>query len=444
MTRALVIFTDDFKPRPYWWEAAAPGVAGTDAVPEDADVAIVGSGYAGLCAALELARSGTRVRVLEAEALGFGASTRNGGMVSGGINVGKGVDLVARWGEDTARALLEDGLASYDFLGEIIAREKIDCDYRRVGRFVGAHSPGAYAALARRAEQLGRVLDLGLEMVPRARQHEEIASEYYYGGLRVARAGGLHPARYHRGLLDACRRHGVGLHAHAPVRRIESRGDGVSLVTPKGVVAAREAVIATNGYTGEATPWHRRRLVPAASYIVATEPIGEARVRGLFPGLRMIADTKRVLYYFRPSPDGTRVLFGGRPRLAHAGPVRGARDVHGYLCRVFPQLRGVRITHAWRGNVAMTFDALPHMGYRDRVHYCLGCNGSGVAMMGYLGHQTALKILGRSNRPCAFDAMPFGTRPLYTGNTWFLPFVSAYYHVRDELDRSLARWSAGA
>jgi glycine/D-amino acid oxidase-like deaminating enzyme len=440
MAPSKAILAEDFKAAPYWWEAAPPAAGGTDPLPDAAEVAVVGSGYAGLCAALELARNGVRVAVLDAAALGFGASTRNGGMVSGGINLAKAVDLRGRYGAHRARALLEDSLASYDFLEGIIAREEIRCDYRRTGRFVAAHTPRAYEGQVRRAALLAEVLDLGIEMIPRARQREEIASDFYFGGMRVARAGGLHPARYHRGLLDACRRHGVSLCPHSPVTAIEHEGGRrLRVRTTRGTLGAREAVVATNGYTGKATPWHRRRVVPVASQIVATEPIGEAAVRGLFPALRMIADTKRVLYYFRPSPDGTRVLFGGRPRFGRRDVHAGAGDLYAYMCAVFPQLRGVRLTHAWNGNVAMTFDSLPHMGHRAGVHYCLGCNGSGVAMMGYLGHQTALKILGRSNRACAFDLASFPTRMAYTGNTWFLPAVNTYYQLCDWMERASAR-----
>jgi len=432
------ILAPDFKEQPYWWEAARPSREGALPLPAETDVAVVGSGYAGLCAALELQRNGTRAVVLEARDLGFGASTRSGGMVSGGINIAKGVDLVRRVGEERARALFEDGIASYDFLEDIIAREKIECAYAPVGRFVGAHTPAAFRAQAERARAITRLADLHIEMIPRARQHEELASDYYHGGMVVGRAGGLHPALYHRGLLEACRRAGVTLCPHTRVEGITRGSGGVQVRTSGGMVRAREAVVATNGYTGPATPWHRRRLIPVASYIIATEELGTERVRELFPKLRMVADSKRDLYYFRPSPDGTRVLFGARAYLAETGPRRGAVAVYRKMCRVFPQLRGVRITHAWNGYVAITWDALPHMGRHDGVFHCLGCNGSGVAMMGYLGHQTALRILGRSNRRCAFNDLPFETRPLYNGVPWFVPLGNAWYRLRDAVDR----WAA--
>ena len=154
--------------------------------------------------------------------------------------------------------------------------------------------------------------------------------------------------------------------------------------------------------------------------------------------MRMIADTKRVLYYFRPSPDGTRVVFGGRASFRTRTALETAPILYEYMVGVFPQLRGVRLSHAWTGNVAFTFDRIPHMGDRDGVHYALGCNGSGVVMMSHLGHRTALKILGRTNRPSAFDGLPFETRPLYHGTPWFLPAIGAWYKLRDWIDRRSA------
>jgi len=145
-----------------------------------------------------------------------------------------------------------------------------------------------------------------------------------------------------------------------------------------------------------------------------------------------------VLCYYRMSPDGRRMVFGGRARFTQVDARVSAAVLHRYMVDRFPQLRGVRVTHAWTGNTAFTLDALPHMGSRDNLHYCLGCNGSGIAMMTYLGWQTARKIAGAANYACSFDTEEVPDHPLYSGNPWFLPAVGGYYRLRDRLDRLFA------
>jgi glycine/D-amino acid oxidase-like deaminating enzyme len=254
----------------------------------------------------------------------------------------------------------------------------------------------------------------------------------------IERSGKIHPALYHKGLLEACRRHGVRLCGKAAVGRIEREADGFAVTTARGRLRAREVIIATNGYTGGLTPNLRRRVIPVASHIIATEELPPDLASSLIPKGRTINDTRRVLCYYRKSPDGKRMLFGGRARFTQVTPEVSAPVLYRFMTERFPQLKGVRLTHAWTGNVAFTFDFLPHMGREQGMHYCLGCNGSGVAMMTYLGYQTARKILGGANRVCTLDDRPFPTKPFYAGNPWFLPLVGSYYRMRDRIDRLVA------
>ncbi len=428
------VFTENFKTDPYWWEAARPDHEEERALPDACDVLVIGSGFAGLSAALELKRNGVDVCVVDAEALGWGASSRNGGHVSGGVNIGKSSGLPAK----QINAMIEEAAESYQHLEDVIERENIDCFYRRSGRFVGAHCPSAYAKLERRVEELNAHADSGAEMIPRERQREELNTDFYYGGMTVELSGCLHPALYHGGLLKACRAAEVTLCPRTRAGYIAGNEDDFTVDTSRGRIRARQVVVATNGYTGEATPWHQQRVVPVSSYIIATEELGEERVRALFPKLKVVGDTKRVLYYFRPSPDLKRVIFGGRASFAAKSVLETAPRLHEFMLRVFPQLKGTRITHGWTGNVAFTYDRVPHMGTQSGLHYCLGCNGSGVVMMSHLGHQTALKILGRTNRVSAFEAVELPSIPFYGGNPWFLPMVGGYYQLRDWLDRRFA------
>jgi glycine/D-amino acid oxidase-like deaminating enzyme len=441
------IFHPEFKSEPYWWEAWRPTAEGSVEPGRQADVVVIGAGYAGLSAALELRRNGTDVTVLEAADFGAGASTRNGGAVSGGISLGKGLGGTGgsknreAWAREIA-AMLEDAAQSFLSLEMVVEREKIDCFYTRSGRFVGAYTPEHYDDLARRLDALNRSAHVEGYMLPQDRQREEIDSDYYFGGAVIERSGKIHPALYYGGLLEACRRLGARLCARTPAETIRSVHGGFEIATPRGAITAKEIIIATNGYTSNITPRLKRRVIPVASHIIATESLPHDLASTLIPRGRTISDTPRVLTYYRMSPDGQCMVFGGRARFTQVLPKVSAPVLYQFMTARFPQLEGVKITHAWTGNVAFTFDFLPHMGLQEGMHYCLGCNGSGVAMMSYLGFQTARKILGGGNRVCAFDRDEFPTHQFYTGHPWFLPLVGAWYRFKDGMDRRRAMWNA--
>lgn len=434
------IFHKDFKPAPYWWEAYKPVAGDLADVPREARVAIIGGGYAGLACAIELADAGVGSCVLDASEPGFGASTRNGGMVSGGVNIGKSfTGKVTELADDQKRELLSSAADAFALVEALIKRERIECHWQHSGRFQGAWTPRDYAVQEKSVAKLNDLAQSGSYMVPRERQREEVGSDYYYGGMVVERSASLHPALYYQGLLEAARRRGVTICSMARTGRIERHGKEWRIETARGILTAGDVVIATNGYTGGMTPALQRRLIPVASHIIATEELPPDLAASISPKRRTLSETKRVLCYYRLSPDGRRMIFGGRARFTSATPEVSASILHRFMTDRFPQLRGAKVTHAWTGNVAFTFDALPHTGRMDGLHYALGCNGSGVAVMTYMGTQTARRIIGGTNRPCGFELAEFPDFPLYRGNPdWVLPTLGAYYRFRDGLSRLLA------
>ena len=413
-------------------------------VPEETDVAVVGSGYTGLQAAITLADRGHRVTVLEAREFGHGASSRSGGHVSGGVKIGKGSadgkpsPLFNKLGAERFNGLYEEAFESFSHLENFIEREKINCHYVRGGRFVAAYTPRHFEGLKARLPFFDHGGLNGCRLVPREQQREEIGSDFFHGGMVVERSGKLHPALYHKGLLEACKRREITLCANAPVRNIRADGSGFRLNAGDVEVRAAEVLLSTNAYSERASSqWLRRRVIPLTSCLIATEEIDEALIARLIVNDRSINDTKRVLSYFRVSPDGKRILFGGRESFFTDEPLESGRRLHARMTSIYPELAKVKITHSWSGKVAMTFDHLPHIGLENGIHYAAGCNGSGVAMMSYLGYRIGAKIAGE-NTPCAFDGLPFPTRPTYTGKTWFMPLVGGYFKTMDRLERYFA------
>lgn len=430
------IFHNSYRSRPFWWEAYEPGSDDIEELPKTASVAVIGAGYAGLSCALELQKLGIDSVVLDAETPGFGGSTRSGGMVSGGVSIGKRYSGKSK--PDELLALYSDAADSFTLIEKLIAEEHIKCEWKKTGRFTGAWCRKHYDHLAAKIDALNEGADAGAYLLARDQQREEIGSDYYHGGMVVMRSGHLHPALYFKGLLDAVKRRAIPICSKAAVVKIVELGNGFRIDTLRGSISAREIVVCTNGYTGAVTAELQRRVIPVGSYIVATEELPTDVAEGLIPRDKSISDTRRVLTYFRMTGDRSRLIFGGRAKFGHHTPEETAPILYRLMCDRFPQLRGFKITHAWTGNVAFTFDELPHMGTMKGLHYALGCNGSGIAMMTYLGTMTANKIAKAQNYHCAFDREEFPTHPLYRGNPWFVPFLGRYFRIRDWLDRNLA------
>jgi len=428
------IFHKDFKAEPFWCEAHRPSALPEIALPRELRVVIIGAGYAGLSAALELTALGLDCLIFDANEPGFGASTRNGGMVSGGVNVGKRY-MSKPMPPDQAAPFLADAADAFSLIEDLITKEKIDCGWTKAGYFLGAWCKSHYDDMAKKVDHLNAAAKSDCYVVPQERQREEIGSDYYRGGMVVGRAAHIHPALFFKGLLELCQRHGVKIASKTPATKLTQTATGWSVETARGTIIAGDVIIATNGYTGDITPQLKRRVVPVGSYIIATEELPPDLAATLSPKNRSIADTRRVLTYYRMSPDKKRLIFGGRAKFGHTDPVDTAPILYQFMMDRYPQLKGVKITHAWTGNVAFTLDEMPHMGKFDNLHYALGCNGSGIAMMTYLGQQTARKVAGKSNRVCAFDRPEFPDHPLYNGSTWFLPLVGRYFRTRDWIDR---------
>lgn len=424
------LFTPDCKMAPYWWDhVPRPDLPLRD-VPAKADVVVVGSGYTGLHAALQTARGGRHTVVLDAEAAGFGCSTRNGGQISTSIKPSY-EDLSQRHGAESAFAILKEGHASLAWIKHFIAAEQLDCEFGVVGRFHAAHNASQYEAMTRRIANQPKGLEVEAHAVPRSEQQSELGSAIYHGGVIYSSHASVDPARYHQGLLELVRSAGADVIAHCPVTAVEGTCGGFRVQTLRGTIIARDVVIATNGYTGALTPWLQRRVIPIGSYMIATEPLEPSLMDRLIPKNRIVSDTRKVVYYYRSSPDRRRILFGGRVSLNETDPRVSGPKLHADMVQIFPELASTRISHSWCGFIAYTFDELMHVGRHDGMYYAMGYCGAGVGTASYFGMRIGQQVLGLAEGKTALDGLKFQTRPLYYGNPWFLAPSILYYRWRD-------------
>ena len=433
LARGTVLRGDSVRMQPFWWEAAPPFSSTCAPLPLQVDVLIVGAGFTGLSAALTLARAGRQVLVVDANVPGFGASTRNGGQIGSGNQKFRVKALIAMKGERMATELLREGAAMLDHIERVILDERIDCDFVRCGRFRGAMRPEHYEAMARDLEDLQRLTKVEFEMVPRGEQSREIGSDLFHGGSLLPMDAGLHPGRYHAGLMQRAQAAGAVICGHAQVKGITPARPGFLVGFDAHDLLAREVVIATNGYTRSVGRFFSRRIVPVRSAQIATGLIPEGLFDQLMPKRRVYGNTNRVFSYFRSAPGERRIVWGGRAsHFSNPGAPASYAHLARDLLRVFPSLATTTVTHAWSGEIGYTFDDFPHLGRAPNgVHYALGYCGTGVSRSTYFGRKIALKILGHADGRSAFDDMPLPGHPFHMVAKSAVPIVEAWHRLRD-------------
>lgn len=419
--------------RPFWWHAAPPAQGPWDAPPPAADVVVIGSGFTGLSAALVLARAGRHVVIVDAGVPGFGASTRAGGQVGSGNQKFRVKTLIAMKGERHAVALLREGVEMLDGIESLIQDEKIDCDFRRCGRFRGAMHPDHYEAMARDMEDLRRYAGVDSAMVPRAEQHREVGTDLFHGGSVLPMDAGLHPGKYHAGLLARAVEAGVQVLGNMPVRGIRSEANHHGVCCDQHVIRARNVLVATNGYTKNVGAYFRKRIFPVLSAQIATGQIPPHIFATLLPSNRVYGNTNRVFFYFRPAPGEPRLIWGGRGDWLSRE--RGA-GIHAHLARnllqTFPMLADIPVSHAWSGRIGYTFDEFPHLGCSPAgVHYAMGYCGTGISRATHFGRKIAWQMLGDPRGESAFSALAFPSHRFHAFTKIGVPAVTAWYRLRD-------------
>lgn len=418
---------------PYWWEAAPPQTLPRQEVLPLSDVVIVGAGYTGVSAGLTLARAGRSVQIFDRMKPGEGASTRNGGIASGNLRPGH-AELTKKFGKERADGILMEGKLAREDLAQFIQAEGIECDFKIVGRFSGASKQSDYEMLAREADQLRATLGVEAFAVPKSEQRAHLGTDFYSGGMVRTDIGGLHPAKLHAGILKRALEAGARVHGETAVTGVRSNGVHYEVETARGVVKARHVIMGTNGYTDKVDPWMRRRMVPVRSRIIATAALSDNLMQELMPKRYMLSETRKLHYYYRPSPDGRRILFGGRDGTIAGDPLWPTESLRRALVDIFPVLNDTEITHSWFGHVAMNRDMIPRIFTRSGVRYAAGYCGSGVVWARWAGQKAALQILGEDAGKSALDFRPPAAVPLYTGTPYFMPAVFAWLTLQDRMN----------
>jgi len=396
----------------------------------ETDVAIVGSGYTGLCAARVLKKNGASVTVLDRNTIGWGASSRNGGMATPGLK--QGIQKIYKmYGSELAHEFWNSSVDAIDLIDAIVNEHSIDCDWERNGHASLATKPSHAPRLKEYGSWLEKEFGHSQRYIPKNQIRDEIGSDAYYGALTDDISGGLHPSKYVFGLATAVANLGVQLCENTEVTKIEKNdSNNFRLISSKGDIIAKKIIIATNGYTNRLVPKLKSLIFPVGSYIVVTEPLTKELQNIISPKKRMYYDSKWFLNYFRLTPDG-RMLWGGRNDLSTDLDLdESAIILSKELYTIFPDLAGIPITNTWTGKLGITFDLMPHIGQTNGIYYAFGYGGHGLSIATYLGTEIGLLLSGKKDRS-PFMEISHQTMFFYRDKPWFIPFAARYFRFLD-------------
>jgi glycine/D-amino acid oxidase-like deaminating enzyme len=417
----------------FWATLLPPQKRSSQSQPAEIDVAIIGGGLTGLNAALELAKNGISCAVFEQETIGWGASSRNGGMMTPGLKASLR-SITRAYGLERAREFWQWSLDAIDYVQQIIVEEEIDCDFERNGYAWLACKPKHMENVRREKQWLKENFDYsGGKIIPREELRTEIGTDDYDGAFVDDFGAGLNPAQYTHGLAEAAARSGVCLLEKTPVTKIMRETGQFRVTTPNASTRARQVLLATNGYTTHIVPKARSGIFPVGSYIIVTEPLSEDLQREISPRKRMFYDSKKFIKYFRLTADG-RLLYGGRNNLSTTLDLhKSAENLRADMLATFPQLKHTVITHTWTGKLGITFDLLPHVGRFDGIHYAYGYSGHGLSIASYLGREVGQLLAGKI--PSTIFAEINHPRTILANfDKLYLPFVAAWYRFLDRVN----------
>jgi gamma-glutamylputrescine oxidase len=417
-----------------WYRASAKGIVDHPQLTASlqADVCVIGGGFTGLSAALNLAERGIDVVLLEAERIGFGASGRNGGLIGSGQRKDV-LEAEQLFGMEGSRVLWDFAEAAKEEIRSRIEKHAIDCDLQK-GQLVGVHTPRYAGWAAEMSAALAERYDYpNTHALDAEATRAMVATDNFVEGFFDADAAVIHPLSYTLGLARACRDAGVRIFEQSRVRNYTSK-EPVEVVTDSGSVTAGNVVLACNGYLGKLEPRVAGKIMPINNFVIVTEPLGEERAKALISGRYGVHDTRFVVNYFRLTEDH-RLLFGGGENYRHGFP----RDIEGfvrpYMLKLFPQLADVAIDYGWGGTLSVTVNRLPHVGrLPPNLYFAQGYSGHGISTANFAGKLIAEAISGSTKGFDVFASLPIKTFP---GGTLLrypgMVLGMLYYGLKDRL-----------
>jgi gamma-glutamylputrescine oxidase len=403
-----------------------PALAGA----QTADVCIIGAGFTGISAALELSERGFSVIVLEAVRVGFGASGRNGGQIVNGYS--RDLDVIsARYGADAGRAIGAMALEGGNIIRERIDKYKIDCDHVTGGLFA-AITPKQMKGLEHHRQVWADFGHHSLELVDKPGLAKHVTTDAYVGGMIDHLSGHIHPLNLVQGEAAAAESLGARIFEDSPVISVDT-GPNPSVKTASGEVRAKFVLVCANAYIGDLLPEIGGKIMPVSTQILATEPLGE-QAAALLPSNVCVEDANYVLDYYRRTADN-RILYGGGIVYGGQDPASIRAKILPNMLKTFPSLKDARIDYAWSGNFALTLTRFPHMGrLSPTVYFSHGDSGHGVTTTHLLGRILGEAVAGIATRFDVFAGLRY--YPFPGGKTLRVPLTvagSLYYRLRDKL-----------